>query len=82
MEVPHPIIDMAPLPAMPLVLITTADHKLQLWSFISTSKFHECTPQLLVICNSCGLSSAQLSSLVLTTIAGHRLQLYSLVSTS
>ncbi|KAL0040303.1 hypothetical protein WJX77_002783 [Trebouxia sp. C0004] len=35
-EVPHPIIDMAPLPAMPLVLITTADHKLQLWSFIST----------------------------------------------
>jgi len=37
---------MAPLPAMPLVLITTADHKLQLWSFISTSKFNYCSPQV------------------------------------
>ena len=40
-EVPHPTPDMNPLAPMPLILITTADHKLQLWSFISTSKhFH------------------------------------------
>lgn len=38
LEVPHPTPDMEPLAPMPLILITTADHKLQLWSFISTSK--------------------------------------------
>jgi len=52
---------MAPLPAMPLVLITTADHKLQLWSFISTSKFHLCKPTLLITGYSFGHLSAQVS---------------------
>jgi len=35
-----------------------ADHKLQLWSFISTSECHWCSPQLLVT----GYSSAHLST--------------------
>ena len=36
-EVPHPAgAEMGFMDPMPLVLITTADHKLQLWSLIST----------------------------------------------
>ena len=34
--VPHPDPDKAPLPAMPLLFIMTADYKLEAWSIIST----------------------------------------------
>lgn len=57
------------------LLITTADHELQLWSFISTSKSNSMNFKT-------GCVRSQHLLLALTTDADHRQQLWSFISTS